>query len=77
MYRLVSGTVSGGDPLLLPREPPLRDYHSVTMRERDIVPHTEQRIYDRAVRHRSGVLEDPNAPVSSRYTFAGAASGYR
>lgn len=84
VYRLVPETVPGGDTHALPP----RGYHSLPSRDVDAtVPVTEQWTYERAIGHRATAgYEDPNVqsrvampsmPVSLRYTFGGATTGYR
>lgn len=62
---------------------PPRDYHTVSARDGAAISSSDLRIYERAVSHRVAGHEDPNvpsraattvptAPVSSRYSFAGA-----
>ncbi|KAG6492314.1 uncharacterized protein LOC122001218 [Zingiber officinale] len=84
VYRLVRETVPGGDTHTIPP----RGYHTLSSRDVDAtIPVTEQRTYERAIGHRTTAgYEDPsvqsrvavpNMPVSLRYTFDGAMTGYR
>ncbi|XP_074578778.1 uncharacterized protein LOC141835245 [Curcuma longa] len=84
VYRLVPETVPAGDTHTLPP----RDYHTLPSTDVDAtIPVTEQRTYERAIGHRTtaGYEESnaqsrvamPNMPVSLRYTFGGAMTGYR
>ncbi|KAG6526719.1 hypothetical protein ZIOFF_016720 [Zingiber officinale] len=76
-YRLVPERIPA-DPLLP------RDYHAASARDGAAISSSDLRIYERAVSHRVAGYEDPNAPsrattapVSSRYSFAGATTVHR
>ncbi|XP_074573970.1 uncharacterized protein LOC141830436 isoform X2 [Curcuma longa] len=76
-------------PERIPADPhPPRDYHTVSARDGAAISSSDLRIYERAVSHRVAGYEDPNvptratttvptAPVSSRYSFAGATTVHR